>query len=381
MNSTASVAIIGGGIVGASIAYHLATKGVKNVVVLEKSRFGSGSTSASLGGFRHQFSNELSIRLSKESIKVILKFKDLTGYDPLAKMDGYLFVAENEESLSQLRKNRDLARQLSVSVDLLEQSELQARFPFYKFDGIVGGTLCMEDGHASTLAVLQGFISKSKELGAEFLEDAEVARIERSTSGLPVLRTGFGKVEAEKVVIAAGAYSGKVGELAAVNIPVKPFPRKILITHPFHHGIPDQIPLIIDVDSTLGIGREGNGVLMADNGPNESCFELKFSPDYDERVLSVALKRVPALKDASISYANSGLYEMAPDANPIMSEIKDAPGFYCCAGFAGHGFMHSPIAGELMAEILTGSKPHLDISAFDIERFNVGSNAREGLVI
>jgi sarcosine oxidase, subunit beta len=382
MKSPASVAVIGGGIVGASIAYRLATKGVKDVVVFEKSRFGSGSTSSSLGGFRHQFSNELSIRLSKESIKIIEKFKDLTGYDPLAKKDGYLFVAAKEESFAQLKKNRELARGLSVPVDLLEQSELQTRFPFYDFEGLVGGTLCMEDGHASTLALLQGFISKSKELGVELYEYAEVLKIERSGSKLHTLQTSLGKIEAEKIVIASGAYSGLVGQLASIQIPIKPFPRKILVTHPFRDGIPEQIPLIIDVDSTLGIGREGSGILMADNGPNESSFDLIFSPDYDDRVLSLALRRVPVLKNASVSYANSGLYEMTPDANPIISEVKEASGFYCCAGFAGHGFMHAPIVGELMAEILTGSKPHLDISAFDIGRFgDLENNPREALVI
>lgn len=379
MKSEVSIAIIGGGVIGASIAYNLTKIGVRKVVLLEKSKFGSGSTSASLGGFRHQFSNELSIKLSKESIKIIESFKELTGYDPLAKKDGYVFIASTEKSFEQLKKNRVLAQGQGVSVELLDHDELQTRFPFYQFDEILGGTLCVEDGHASTLAVLQGFITKSKELGADLYENIEVTGIKKS-GNLITLNTTNGEISAEKVVIAAGAYSGLVGRLASVDIPIKPYPRKILITHSFHKGIPEEIPLIIDVDSTLGVGREGKGILMADNGPSESSFDLVFPPDYDERVVSMALRRIPALKEASISYANIGLYEMTPDANPIVSEIHEIPGLYCCAGFAGHGFMHAPVIGEIMSEILTGSKPHLDISGFDIQRFKE-STAKEGLII
>jgi sarcosine oxidase subunit beta len=379
----ASVAIIGGGIVGTSIAYNLSQKGIKDTVLLEKGKFGKGSTSASLGGFRHQFSNDLSIKLSKESIKIIEKFEVLTGYDPLVRKDGYLFVASTEQSFSQIKRNRGLALGLGIKVELLSHTDLQTRFPFYQFDGVIGGTLCMDDGHASTAAVLQGFISKSRENGADLNEDVQVTKIERcSANSSYLLSTTSGDIEAEKVVIACGAFSSEVGRLASVNIPIRPFPRKILITHSFHIGVPSEIPLIIDVDSTLGIGREGNGILIADNLPTESSFDLTFPEDYDERVISAAIKRIPALKSASVSYTNSGLYEMTPDANPIVSEITGHPGLYCCAGFAGHGFMHAPIIGELMAEILSGSKPHLDISSFDIERFgNETANSNEGLII
>ena len=382
MNSKTSIAIIGGGIIGASIAYNLAARGFKGVTLVEKAKFGSGSTSAALGGFRHQFSNELSIQLSKESIKIIERFKELTGYDPLVKKDGYLFIASREESFLQLQRNRELVLRQGIPVELLDQGELKERFPFYRFDGILGGTLCREDGHASTFAVLQGYISKSRELGVELHENTPVTGIERVDPDSIAVSTSEGEIRAEKVVIAAGAFSGLVGDLAKVEIPIKPYPRKILITHSFHKGIPDEIPLIIDVDSTLGVGREGQGILMADNGPNVSSFDLVFPADYDERVLSMALQRMPALSEASISYADAGLYEMTPDANPIVSPVKEFPGLYCCAGFGGHGFMHAPIIGELMSELLSGKSPHLDISRFSLERFKTKeAGSKEQLII
>jgi sarcosine oxidase subunit beta len=383
MREKASVVIIGGGIIGASVAYNLTQQGASDLVLFEKGTFGSGSTSASLGGFRHQFSSEASIKLSLESAKIIQEFETLTGYDPLVKRDGYLFVASAKESLGQLEKNRTLSLGLGVPVDLLDKEDLQRKFRFYNFEEIIGGTLCMRDGHASTAAVLQGFISKSREKGAELYENAEVTKIEKVSSNEYSISTALGKVRTEKLVIACGAYSGKVGKLASLDIPIYPLPRKILVTHPFRNGIPTEIPLIIDVDSTLAIGREGSGMIMADNQPSPLTFDLdSFPPGYDERVISLAVRRVPALKEASISYADIGLYEMTPDSNPIIGLVSSKPSAYCCAGFAGHGFMHAPAVGRLMSELLLEKQVHMDISYFGIQRFFAKQgSSKEGLII
>jgi len=375
------VAIIGGGIIGASIAYNLAMHGVKDVVILDKSKAGAGSTSASLGGFRYQFSTELSVRLSQRSVGIIEKFKDLMGYDPLVRRDGYVFIASRPSSFEQLKKNRDVQRRLGVPVSLLSQEELQERYPFYRFDGILGGTFCREGGHASTMAVFQGYISRAKQLGTELYEDTEVTAIEgRNPKGFP-LRTSKGSLAADSVVIAAGAYSGLVGKLASADIPIKPYPRKILITNSFSDGIPPHIPLIIDVDSTFAFGREGKGLILANKQETQSSFDLAFPPDYDEKVMQVAIQRVPATEHCSLSYANVGLYEMTPDSNPIVCEMPGIEGLYCCSGFAGHGFMHSPAIGELMAELITKGKTSLDISAYHMGRFRKELAEKESLIV
>jgi glycine/D-amino acid oxidase-like deaminating enzyme len=376
--------IIGGGIIGASVAYNLASAySLKNVIVVEKSRLGSGSTSASLGGFRHQFSSELGIRLTMESLSILDEFERTFKYDPLIRRDGYCFIASKEETLRALRKNGRLARGLGIDIQFLENSELERRFPFYSFKNIMGGNFSAEDGHASTSSVFQGYVSKSKILGAKFYENTEAKKIlvdgDNSVRGVG---TTDGTIDSSKVLIAAGAFSGTVGKMASVNIPIKPYPRKILVTNTLSENIPDRIPLIVDVDSTLAIGREGKGIIFADNEPTESSFELTFPPDYDERVMSKAIKRVPALSNASISYSDMGLYEMTPDANPIVSEISQVKGLYCCAGFAGHGFMHAPAIGRLMAEILMDEKTHLDLSSYDIRRFEAGEgDLAERLII
>ncbi len=381
MKQSASVAIIGGGIIGASIAYNLAAHGVEGIVILEKSRAGTGSTSASLGGFRYQFSQELSVKLSQRSVSIIEKFMALTGYDPLVKHDGYLFIASTPPSFEQLKKNRDLQRRLGVSVELVLQRDLQARYPFYRFDRILGGTLSQQDGHASTMAVFQGYVSTARRLGVELCEHTEVTAIEKRSPNGFFLRTSKGSIAADSVVIAAGAYSGLIGKLASVDIPIKPYPRKILITHSFSGGIPLNIPLIVNVDSTFAFGREGRKLIMSNNPEAASSFDLTFAPDFDEKVIQTAIQRVPATEHCSLSYANVGLYEMTPDSNPIVCEIPGIEGLYCCAGFAGHGFMHSPAIGELVAELLTTGKPSLDISSYHIERFRKALTEKERLII
>jgi sarcosine oxidase, subunit beta len=375
-----SIAIIGAGIIGASIAYHLAMNGVKNVVVFDRGKAGGGSTSASLGGFRYQFSNELSVRLSQESIGILDNFKELTGYDPLIRHDGYNFIASQESSIHQFQKNLDMQKNLGVNVEFVSTEELEKRLPFYDFAGILGGTFCREDGHASTPAIHQGFVSKAKDMGVEFNENCEVTeiKIESSVKGLIASDK---LIQCDKVVIAAGAYSGFVGKLARTIIPIEPVPRRVLVTRSFTNGIPLDIPLVIDVDSTLAIGREGKGILIGDNQNTRPGFELEFPPDYDERIMSKAIERVPVLAEASISYANQGLYEMTPDSGPIVSAIPEVEGLYCCAGFAGHGFMHSPAIGKIMAELLIGEKPHIDITSLDVSRFKDHSLEKEKLII
>jgi sarcosine oxidase subunit beta len=380
LKESASVAIIGGGIVGASLGYNLATGGEGDVVILDKSKAGAGSTSASLGGFRYQFSSELSIRLSQRSVAVIEKFEELTGYDPLVRHDGYLFIASTETSFGQLKKNRDMQRALGIPVEILSREELQNRYGFYKFDEFLGGTFCQEDGHASTMAVFQGFVSRAKQLGVELYENTEVRAVERSHDRF-LLKTSTGPILADSVVIAAGAYSGLVGKLFEVDIPIKPYPRKILITNSFSDGIPAQIPLIIDVDSTFSFGREGKGLIFANNQETASSFELVFPQDYDDNVIKTAFQRVPATEHCSLSSPDAGLYELTPDSNPIVSEIPDVKGLYCCSGFAGHGFMHAPAIGELMAELITKGKTSLDISSYNIDRFAKGLSDKEGLII
>lgn len=371
--------IIGAGIIGASIAYHLAKRGVSPIVLVDKDKAGSGSTASSLGGFRHQFSSELSVRLSIESIRALEKFKEETGWDPQIRRDGYLFVASTERGLEELEAMSRIQRSLGVAVSTVSQAELSRMLPFYDFGGVKGGNHCREDGHAQTSAVLQGYLSKAKELGVRLLEDLEVTGIVKKDGKVSGVLTEAGAIDSEKVIIAAGVHSKRLGALAGERVPVDPYPRKILFTRGVPPGVPESIPLIIDIDTTLALGREGRSMFFSDNIPTEPGFELRFPHDYDERVISKAIARVPALSSLPVGYSVTGLYEVTPDSNPIISELRTG-GLYCCAGFAGHGFMHAPAAGELMTEIVLEEAPHLDVSSFRADRFGEDT-PKERLVI
>jgi len=363
------VLIIGAGIIGASIAYHLAQRGVSPVVLVDKDKAGSGSTASSLGGFRHQFSNEVSVRLSLESITSLAKFREETGFDPQIRRDGYLFVASTQRGLEQLTLMARLQRSLGVAVTTVSQAELSRTFPFYDFSDVRGGNLCRDDGHASTSSVLQGYLSKAKELGVRVHEDLEVTGIVKKDGKVSGVVTGRGMIQSEKVVIAAGVHSRKLAALAGEHVPVDPYPRKILFTRGVPSGFPQSIPLIVDIDTTLALGKEGHSMFFSDNIPIESRFELTFPENYDERVISKAVSRMPALSNLPVGYSVAGLYEVTPDSNPVISQLL-THGLYCCAGFAGHGFMHAPAAGKLMTEIVLDETPHLDVSAFRAQRFD-----------
>jgi sarcosine oxidase subunit beta len=379
MPKRASALVIGAGIIGASVAYNLSKTLPPPIIIVDMMRAGSGSTAAALGGFRHQFSSRLNVQLSIESINILEKFNDTMGVDPLIRYDGYLFIAQTEQSLSMLRYNAEMQRSLGVPVETHSGEEIQRLFPFYDFSGVLGGNLCYRDGHALTSAVHQGYLSKALSLGAQLLENTRVTGMIIDGQTIKGVVTNLGTIYADRVVISAGAYTAQLGKLAGIDIPVIPQPRKILFTRGVPSNLPNSFPLIVNVDSTFALGREQNSIFFSDNRWMIQGFDVDFPSEYDEQVYTEAVRRLPPLADLSIGYTVKGLYETTPDANPIVSECEIS-GLYCCAGFNGHGFMHAPAVGVLMSELIKGEKPHLDISEFSLKRFGKRGE-REFLVI
>jgi len=378
MPKRASALVIGAGIIGASVAYNLSKTLPPPIIIVDMMRAGSGSTAA-LGGFRHQFSSRLNVQLSIESINILEKFNDTMGVDPLIRYDGYLFIAQTEQSLSMLRYNAEMQRSLGVPVETHSGEEIQRLFPFYDFSGVLGGNLCYRDGHALTSAVHQGYLSKALSLGAQLLENTRVTGMIIDGQTIKGVVTNLGTIYADRVVISAGAYTAQLGKLAGIDIPVIPQPRKILFTRGVPSNLPNSFPLIVNVDSTFALGREQNSIFFSDNRWMIQGFDVDFPSEYDEQVYTEAVRRLPPLADLSIGYTVRGLHETTPDANPIVSECEIS-GLYCCAGFNGHGFMHAPAVGVLMSELIKGEKPHLDISEFSLKRFGERGE-REFLVI
>jgi len=382
MKATADVVIVGGGCMGASVAYHLARRGVTDVVLLEREKMlGTGSTGRNAGGVRHQFSNEANIRLSIESIGLLERFADEVGHPIDFHQDGYLFLLSAPASVETFRRNVDLQRRMGVDVQWLTGADAGRLAPGLDTAGVTAATFCAKDGIADPNGVTMGFAKTAQSAGAVIERDVEVTGIRVSGGRVCAVETSRGTVETRTVVNAAGPWASLVGRMVGgdgIDIPVRPVRRHIFIAA-MDSVVPAVTPrshiMVIDFETTFYFHREGAGVLFGMGDPNEvPTFDTTVQWDFLPQVIDVAVGRLPALESASISHAWAGLYEMTPDGNPIIGPAG-VEGFYTIAGFSGHGFQHSPAAGRILADVIGGHDPHFDLSPFALERF---SGARPG---
>jgi sarcosine oxidase subunit beta len=381
MKTTADVVIIGGGCMGASVAYYLADRGITDVVLVEREpQLGTASTGRNAGGFRHQFSHPANIELSKESIALFANFEEAIGHPIDFWPDGYLFLLSSEASVQAFRANVDLQRAHGISVDWLSAADAAALCPGLAVDGVIGATYCGDDGIADPNGVTQGFAKAAQARGVEIRRGEEVTGIRTESGRVIGVETSSGAIATPRVVNAAGAWAQGIGKLAGVAVPVTPERRHIFIAQPpgggswddAAHGtaVPASRLMVIDFESTFYFHREGGGLLFGMGDPEEQPgFDITVRWDFLPKVIDAAIKRLPALGDAAVSHAWAGLYEMTPDHNPIIGPAPDIDGFYTIAGFSGHGFQHCPAAGRILADLMTGRDPRSDTSPFDHSRF------------
>jgi sarcosine oxidase subunit beta len=381
MKRTADVVIVGGGCMGASVAYHLAKRGVTDVVLIEREpQLGTASTGRNAGGFRHQFSDPANIELSKESIALFASFEEQVGYPIDLWPDGYLFLLSSERSVETFRTNVALQREHGIEVDWLTAPQAANLCPGLAVDGVLAATYCADDGIADPNGVTQGFAKAALALGVEVRRGEEVTGMRVGNGRVSDVETSSGTVSTATVVNAAGAWARLIGAMAGVEVPVSPERRHIFIAQPpgggnwddaAHVGkVPRTRLMVIDFESTFYFHREGGGLLFGMGDPDEQPgYDITVKWDFLPKVIDVAAKRLPTLGDASVSHAWAGLYEMTPDHNPIIGPAWGVGGFYTIAGFSGHGFQHSPAAGRILADLIIGRDPGLDVSSFAPGRF------------
>lgn len=374
--------IIGGGVMGASTAYHLASRGAKNILLLEREQFfGQGATGRCAGGVRYQFSTDINIRLSLLSLPMLERFEEEIGHPIDYRQCGYLILLTKPEDLRQFEYNVSLQHSLGVQTEWLGGDEIRELLPMMRLEDVLGGTFYAKDGLADPNGVVMGYINGANRLGAITLGKVEVTGISLEAGEIISVETTRGKIDTPCVINAAGPWAGEVGRLVGLNIPITPLRRQMLTTTPLP-SIPPDFPFVIDFAQSLYFHREGEGLLTGMSNPNEvPGFDQAVDSEWEIMHLDSATKRMPLLEKAGLLSHWAGLYENTPDAHPIIGKTP-IKGFYICAGFSGHGFMHGPITGKLMSEIiLDGQASSLDISVLEFDRFESGRLIKEYNVI
>ncbi len=375
---TADAVIVGGGVMGASTAYHLAKKGCKDVLLLERERFfGTQATGKCAGGIRYQFGTEINVRLSKLSLPMLHRFEEQLGQAIDLNMCGYLFLLSEEEDVEAFHQTVEMHRRLGVETAWLEPSEIAELVPGIDMTGILAGTFNPNDGLADPSSVVQGYVSAAGRLGASLRTGVEVTDILAEDGCVEGVVTDRGTVSTPVVVNAAGPWAQVIGEMAGLEIPVVPLRRQIVVTGPMSE-VSEDFPFVIEFDRSLYFHREGEGILTGMSNPDETPgFDQSVDKAWELVHLEAAIERLPLLERAGLASRWAGLYEVSPDAHPILGRVPQLEGFFCINGFSGHGFMHGPACGLLLAEeILDGGAHTLDISPLYIDRFGEGGDKR-----
>ncbi len=384
----AEIVIIGGGVVGASVAYHLTERGAKDVLILERAgEQGTGSTGKATGGVRAQFETGINIKMSLYS----LDFFKTTEFDCCYEPRGYLFFGTDERQFEYLKRNVEFQKSLGVKdVRIVDKETIKKICPILICEDIIGGSFGQTDGFINPLAVMRGFTAKARENGARIEFETQALAIETGGGKVKAIETVSGRIECEKVVLAAGAWARELAKTAGIDLPVEPQKRQIVWAKS-RKTLPANLPMVIDIGSGFhfrpardfvdaSANADNTEVLFAYPDPDEkTSFDTNFDEAFIEKVYGKAKHRSPFLFETTpiLAKCRAGLYENTPDHHAILGGCE-VEGLYLANGFSGHGVMHSPATGRALSEIiLDGKASFLDVSCLSFERFAKGELLHE----
>jgi sarcosine oxidase subunit beta len=376
---SAECVIVGGGVVGCSLAYHLARDGMRPLL-LERGDFGAGSTARCAGGVRQQFSTEVNVRVGMLSRRLLERFEDEVGATADFRPIGYLFVATDAAQLEQLARNVEMQRAAGLhDVRLLGPGEVAGIVPDLNVDDVTGGTFCSSDGLAGPNEVTSGYVAAARRHGARVVEGVGVDAVERDGDAVVAVVAGGTRISSPLVVNCAGPYAAVVGAMAGVDVPVRPFRRHLFLTERF--SLRRDPPMTVDMRTSFYFHPEGDGLLLGMSDPAEPpSFDTNVDWTFLEHLVEHATHRLPALEGAAIRTGWAGLYEVSPDHQAIVGE-SELGGFWLCCGFSGHGFMQAPAIGRILAAEITGAGSEIDLGPFAPDRFARGASTPEAAVI
>lgn len=381
---TADIVVIGGGIIGCSIAYHLLARspGLRLILLEREAELGTGATARATGGIRHQFSSETNVRLTQLSLPTFLRFEEGFGRSVDFVPHGYLFATAEPDRLEGYREAVALQQSLGVRSRLVFPDEMRALLPQLAIADLLGGSFCPDDGSADPHGALQGFLGRARDLGAQVLTRAEVIGIDREGERVTGVRTATERYAAPVAINAAGPFADQIARLVGIDLPSRPYRRQVLVVEPLPE-LPEVFPLTVDGDTGFYVHRQGRSALVMGGTDKDSRPGTEITVDWEafEPVMRAAARRVPPLAEAKVMRAYAGLRDLTPDYHGILGQIPEVPGFYVACGFSGHGFMHAPAIGRLMAELIVdGQARSLDLAPLAPERFRTGEIQAEAQV-
>lgn len=385
MTDTADVVVVGGGAMGVSIAWHLAAGGAGRIVLLERNdALGTESTGRCAGGFRIQFTSEINVRLSLASVPMIREFSATHGLPLDVHVEGYLFLVRDPDAWARHRAAAAMQRALGARVDELGPTDAAALIPGLVTEGVVGATFGPDDGIADPSGLTNGYATLARRAGVDIRLRTAATSIRTAAGGRVLgVETAAGFIEAPIVVNAAGVWAGPLAATCGLDLPIRPELRHVVVTSDFP-GRPDRRTLVIDTATMFYFHREGSGVLMGMPPRGEPVVSYGTAVDEGwiaEELLPAAVAVLPGIGDAGLASSWGGLYEMTPDHHAILGPAETAPGLFLACGFSGHGFQHAPIVGKVIAELVTGRPPTVDVASLRVERFDRGELIGESHVV
>jgi len=374
----ADVVIIGGGVMGTSIAFHLAEAGVRDVLLVEQAELGSGSTCKAAGGVRAQFSDPINIALGRRGLEAFEAFGERPGQEIDLHQPGYLFLLTTPEQVAAYEESAALQNAMGVGTVMLTPEQAQELSPAIEVGDVLAASFHPRDGYCTPESVVLGYATGARRQGAQIRTGTTVTGITTVGGTLTAVDTDHGTVLTETVICATGAWSRDIGAMVGIDLPVEPLRRQILITEPLPESLlarfPREAPMTIDAATTFYFHREGPGLLLGMSYANEEPgFRWDYSEEWLPDLVDVMERRAPELLDVGIAHRWVGMYEVTPDHNALLGEARDATRFLYACGFSGHGFLQGPAVGEAIRDLYLGRTPTIDVSAFSADRFAHGS--------
>ncbi|GAB2662130.1 FAD-binding oxidoreductase [Gordonia jinhuaensis] len=368
---SASVVVIGGGVIGTSIACHLAASGLDGVVLVDKGDLAGGSTCRAAGGVRASFSQSANIEIGLRGLEVYSRFAALYGQQIDFHRDGYLYLLTDQTQMDSFEAAVALQNSYGMASEMVGPARALELSPLISTEGLLGACWSPGDAKATPESVVAGYARTARRHGAVIRTHTEVLDIESSGGTITGVITDRGTIATGRVVCAAGAWSGRIGQMVGVDIPVTPVRRQIAFTAP-RDGLPTHSPsLTIDFASSFYFHPEGGGLLIGWSDPDQlPGFGVRFEPDdWFAGVSRVAAQRAPEILSCGVRTGWAGLYEVTPDHNQIIDRSTEVPGLFVATGYSGHGFLMGPATGEIVCDLVNEVTPGYDITGFRLDRF------------